>query len=72
MEEHNNKIQKLEDILRDEVGKDVAPIDYPADKKAQWDELQAKRKWGASYPFSIENVKEFISFCRCSGGFEIC
>ena len=77
MEEHNNKIQKLEDKLMKQVEKEtgnpnIAPISYPADRKKEWDELQAKRKWGASYPFSIENVKEFISFCRCSGGFEIC
>jgi hypothetical protein len=26
----------------------------------------------AHYPFSLDNVKEFILFCRASGGFEIC
>ena len=26
----------------------------------------------ASYPFSVENVQEFITFLRGSGGFEIC
>ena len=24
------------------------------------------------YPFEIDNVKEFILFARCSGGFSIC
>ena len=26
----------------------------------------------ASYPFSVENVKNFANFCLESGGFEIC
>lgn len=25
-----------------------------------------------SYPFSVDNVKEFIEFCQDSGGFRIC
>lgn len=29
------------------------------------------RDWRDAYPFTIENLKEFIQFCRDSGGFEI-
>lgn len=77
LEEYNEKLSVLEKSLREKVenetGKtNIAPIDYPEARKKEWDELQAKRKWGASYPFSIGNVKEFIKFCRYSGGFEIC
>ena len=28
--------------------------------------------WAKSYPFNVENVKEFADFCLQSGGFEIC
>jgi len=28
--------------------------------------------WAKSYPFDVENVKEFADFCLQSGGFEIC
>ena len=30
------------------------------------------KEWKAHYPFSVENVKDFIKFCRDSGGFAIC
>ena len=30
-----------------------------------------KRPWICSYPFSIDNVKEFVDFCKSSGGFQI-
>ena len=38
----------------------------------EWERIYHKRKWNASYPFSVENVKEFAEFCRFSGGFKIC
>tara|TARA_R100000808_G_scaffold22392_1_gene48695 strand:+ start:1241 stop:1798 length:558 start_codon:yes stop_codon:yes gene_type:complete len=28
--------------------------------------------WAESYPFNVENVREFATFCSESGGFEIC
>ena len=31
-----------------------------------------KYDWGVYYPFTVENVKEFIVFCHESGGFIIC
>jgi hypothetical protein len=40
--------------------------------KDKWDDIWNSRKWNASYPFSVENVKEFAEFCRFSGGFKIC
>ena len=54
------------------VGKEIAPKDFPKADKERWDEIWNKRKWSASYPFSVENVKEFAEFCRFSGGFKIC
>lgn len=29
-------------------------------------------QWGGDYPFSITNLKEFITFIKNSGGFQIC
>ena len=31
-----------------------------------------RENWGKSYPFSVENVREFAAFLRECGGFEIC
>ena len=31
-----------------------------------------KDDWAKSYPFDIENVREFAEFCLQSGGFTIC
>lgn len=30
------------------------------------------RPWETHYPFSVENVTEFVTFLRSCGGFEIC
>jgi hypothetical protein len=35
-------------------------------------ELLPKDDWGKSYPFDIENVRTFATFCSKCGGFEIC
>lgn len=34
--------------------------------------LGKREPWAASYPFSVENVREFAEFCLASGGFSIC
>ena len=31
-----------------------------------------RKSWSCSYPFDVDNVKEFANFCIESGGFEIC
>tara|TARA_R100000654_G_scaffold4436_2_gene13149 strand:- start:2904 stop:3509 length:606 start_codon:yes stop_codon:yes gene_type:complete len=72
--EHNKKIQILIDALHERVKEqygDIVPRDYPEPHKTDWDNLQAQKKWEASYPFDINNVKEFAEFCEQSGGFEI-
>ena len=72
--EHNKKIQILMDALHERVKEqygDIVPRDYPEPHKTDWDNLQAQKKWEASYPFDISNVKEFAEFCEQSGGFEI-
>jgi hypothetical protein len=79
-EEHNNKVQKLLDELRSEVAKIVgdekaeklAPAEYPEPLNKKWWEITNKTDYRANYPFSIDNVKEFIEFARNSGGFRIC
>jgi hypothetical protein len=31
----------------------------------------SREPWAAKYAFSVENVQEFVTFLRASGGFEI-
>jgi hypothetical protein len=76
-EKHNDKVdKKLEKFCKSvekKLGKtNVAPMNFPKADKDKWDEIWNSRKWSASYPFSVENVKEFAEFCRFSGGFKIC
>ena len=76
-EEHNDKVEKelkkFCDSVEKKLGKtNLAPNDFPKADKEKWDEIWNKRKWSASYPFSVEHVKEFAEFCRFSGGFRIC
>jgi hypothetical protein len=76
-EKHNDKVEKeLEKFCKSvekKLGKtNVAPADFPKADHDEWERIYHKRKWNASYPFSVENVKEFAEFCRFSGGFKIC
>ena len=76
-EKHNDKVEKeLEKFCKSvekKLGKtNLAPNDFPKADKEKWDEIYDKKLWNASYPFSVENVKEFAEFCRFSGGFKIC
>ena len=55
------------------MGRDkVAPINYSEEDKKKWDDLHEKKLWGANYPFSVDNVVEFIEFAEDSRGFRIC
>ena len=58
------------------VGEDkvetLAPRDYPEPLNKKWWEITNQTNYSANYPFSIDNVKEFIEFARNSGGFRIC
>mgnify|MGYP003151167288 FL=1 len=75
-EKHNDKVEKeLEKFCKSvykKLGKTVAPAEFPKADHDEWERIYHKRKWNASYPFSVENVKEFAEFCRFSGGFKIC
>jgi len=76
-EENNVQVDKLHSMLRKKVeaetGKvNLAPADYPKDDHDTWSWIQAKYDYGSSYPFTLENVKEFIEFCEESNGFRIC
>ena len=79
-EEHNNKVEQMLSELRLEVAKVVgedkveklAPADYPKPFNEKWWEIVNEKDYRSSYPFSIDNVKEFIEFARNSGGFKIC
>jgi hypothetical protein len=75
--EQNNKfVNRLHEMLREKVEKetgrkDLAPRDYPKEDHDTWDWIQSKYNYGSSYPFTMENVKEFIEFCESSNGFTI-
>ena len=76
-EKHNDKVEKeLKKFCKSvekKLGKtNLAPMNFPKADKDKWDEIYNKKLWSASYPFSVENVKEFAEFCRFSGGFKIC
>ena len=77
MEKHNDKVEKelkkFCESVEKKLGKtNLAPADFPKADHDEWERIYHKRKWNASYPFSVENVKEFAEFCRYSGGFRIC
>lgn len=67
------KLDELKKIVIDKTGKkDIVPINYPEPFNSQWNDINKMTDWKAHYPFKEDNVKEFIIFCRESGGFEIC
>ena len=78
--EHNNKVEQKLSELRAEVAKivgedkakNLAPIDYPEPFHKKWNEIYAETDYRESYPFTIDNVRQFIEFARNSGGFRIC
>ena len=75
-EKHNDKVEKeLKKFCKSvekKLGKtNVAPADFPKADNDKWEKFIIK-KWSASYPFSVDHVKEFAEFCRFSGGFKIC
>lgn len=65
--------KKLAEKVKQETGKEnLAPADYPKADYEEWNRIQGQYNYNSSYPFKTENVREFINFCRSSGGFEIC
>jgi len=74
---NNNQVDKLHQMLRSKVeqevgNKNLAPADYPEEDHKTWEWIQKKYNYGSSYPFTKENVEEFIEFCEESNGFTIC
>ena len=76
-EDNNKFVDRCHEMLRAKVEKEqgkenLAPADYPKDDHDTWDWIQSKYNYGSSYPFTMENVEEFIKFCEDSRGFRIC
>tara|TARA_R100000278_G_scaffold35257_1_gene31772 strand:+ start:71 stop:673 length:603 start_codon:yes stop_codon:yes gene_type:complete len=76
-ERHNDKVEKELDkfckSVEKKLGKtNLAPKDFPKEDHEKWEQIYNKRIWSASYPFSVDVIKEFAEFCRFSGGFRIC
>ena len=75
--QNNIFVQRCHDMLRKKVEAEtgetnLAPRDYPKEDHDTWDWIQSKYSYGSSYPFTMENVEEFIKFCEESNGFRIC
>ena len=67
------KHQELKKIVAEKTGKDnLVPRDYPEPFHTQWEDIQKQFNYESSYPFSEDNVIDFMRFCRESGGFQIC
>lgn len=72
----NAKVEKLFEAIKSKVEKatgktNLAPSEYPEKYKTEWDRTYELRDSRENYPFNINNVKEFIEFCRNSNGFRI-
>jgi len=72
----NAKVQKLFEKLEKKVEEAtgrtrLAPSQYPKKYKDEWDKTYRLKDSRGDYPFTINNVKEFIEFCRNSNGFRI-
>jgi hypothetical protein len=71
----NKNVDKLFEDLHRAVavatGKELVPNEYPKVLKEQWDKIYKLRDSRENYQFNIQNVKEFIQFCRNSNGFRI-
>ena len=73
---NNEQVRKLHKMLQEKVEretgkKNLAPIDYPKADHDTWDWIQKRYDYGSSYPFTMQNVEEFIQFCEDSNGFTI-
>ncbi len=75
-EAHNKEVKaemdKVSEACKKEHGEDLVPANYPEPYKSEWNELHAKEKFSAHYPFDRGNIENFAKFCLDSGGFEIC
>ena len=76
LEIHNDKVEKELEAHTKKVrtkmkDSNLAPKDFPKEDHKIWDKIYKKRNSDASYPFSVENVKEFAEFCENCGGFTI-
>ena len=69
----NGKVSEVIKRTEEEIKKTgLAPADYPQADHDTWSWIQSKYSYGSSYPFTMENVEEFIKFCEDSRGFKIC
>jgi hypothetical protein len=74
---HNKKIDlKMKSLKMDAIArtgnKNIAPRDYPKDLSDKWNKIYREYDSSAHYPFSLENIKQFIKFLRECGGFKVC
>lgn len=58
--------------IKETAKTDIAPKDYPPHLKLKWNKLWESEDRNSSYPVSVENTKNFVSFLSECGGFKIC
>lgn len=70
----NRDIQPLRVIVESDQEEDGPP--HPRMGKVGWCNgcggYGTRKSWESHYPFSVDNVREFSTFARYSGGFRIC
>ena len=66
------EMDKISKECKDKHGQDLVPANYPEPYNTQWQEAYSKENWSANYPYSKENIENFATFCKQSGGFQIC
>ena len=75
-ESHNKEVRiemdTISDVCKKKHGIFLVPAEFPEPYKTLWNDAYEKEDWIASYPFNVDNVKVFATFCQQSGGFTIC
>jgi hypothetical protein len=59
-------------VRNDQYHKGNCNVCNTEDTKKMGIPIGKELQWEASYPFEVDNVKEFAEFCKESDGFEIC
>jgi hypothetical protein len=58
--------------IKETTKANIIPRDYPPHLKLKWNKLWESEDRTSSYPVSVENTKNFVSFLSECGGFKIC
>ena len=65
------KLDALKVKVKKEIGKDVAPINYPQPYRKMWEFINNNKDWHDSYPYTPKHALDFCKFAENSGGFTL-